>query len=103
MHRHSGPSRGGHTAKIEIANLSRAGTLRGLIWTRLLDNEADSLPRVQRMGMTRAILQVLPNSVELNAAAGRQVEGFLDVSHFAFVHIGTFGEATNPRGPGLPG
>jgi vanillate O-demethylase monooxygenase subunit len=40
--------------------------------------------------------------VELNAAAGRQVEGFLDVSHFAFVHVGTFGEVDNPEVPAYP-
>jgi vanillate O-demethylase monooxygenase subunit len=36
------------------------------------------------------------------AAAGRQVEGFLDVSHFAFVHTETFGEADNPVVPDYP-
>ena len=44
-------------------------------------------------------LQVLPDSVELDAAAGRQMEGFLDVSHFAFVHTETFGEGQNPEVP----
>ena len=36
------------------------------------------------------------------AAAGRQVEGFLDVSHFAFVHTETFGEVDNPVVPNYP-
>ena len=30
------------------------------------------------------------------------VEGFLDVSHFAFVHTETFGESTNPEVPSYP-
>ena len=47
-------------------------------------------------------LQVLPNSVELDASAGRQIEGFLDVSHFAFVHVGTFGELDNREVPSYP-
>ncbi len=47
-------------------------------------------------------LQVLPDSVELDAAAGRQIEGFLDVSHFAFVHVATFGERQNPDVPNYP-
>jgi phenylpropionate dioxygenase-like ring-hydroxylating dioxygenase large terminal subunit len=47
-------------------------------------------------------LQVLPDAVDLNASAGRQLEGFLDVSHFAFVHTATFGESTNPIVPGYP-
>jgi vanillate O-demethylase monooxygenase subunit len=40
--------------------------------------------------------------VELDAAAGRQMEGFLDVSHFAFVHVETFGELDNREVPGYP-
>jgi vanillate O-demethylase monooxygenase subunit len=44
-------------------------------------------------------LPVLPDSVAINAAAGRQVEGFLDVSHFAFVHADSFGEPDNPVVP----
>ncbi len=35
----------------------------------------------------------------MNASAGRQIEGFLDVSHFSFVHVETFGEANNPEVP----
>jgi vanillate O-demethylase monooxygenase subunit len=35
----------------------------------------------------------------MNAAAGRQIEGFLDVSHFSFVHAGSFGEKHNPVVP----
>ena len=35
------------------------------------------------------------------AAAGRQ-EGFLDVSHFAFVHTESFGERENPEVPDYP-
>jgi vanillate O-demethylase monooxygenase subunit len=40
--------------------------------------------------------------VELAAAAGRQVEGFLDVSHFAFIHQATFGETNNALVPNYP-
>jgi vanillate O-demethylase monooxygenase subunit len=38
----------------------------------------------------------------MQASAGRQVEGFLDVSHFAFVHTESFGEADNPVVPDYP-
>jgi vanillate O-demethylase monooxygenase subunit len=38
----------------------------------------------------------------MNAAADRQIEGFLDVSHFAFVHEETFGEVENPEVPDYP-
>jgi len=73
----------------------------GLIWTRLVDNGPSPFPEFGVWDDPN-YLQVLPNSVELNAAAGRQVEGFLDVSHFAFVHVGTFGELDNREVPSYP-
>ncbi len=33
--------------------------------------------------------------IDIFGFAGRQVEGFLDVAHFGFVHLETFGEADN--------
>ncbi|MGV9864727.1 hypothetical protein [Rhodococcus koreensis] len=38
-------------------------------------------------------------SVDVAAFAGRQVEGFLDVAHFGFVHTGTFGDPDNLEVP----
>ena len=73
----------------------------GLIWTRLMDLGASPFPDFHEWDDPN-YLQVLPNSVELNASAGRQVEGFLDVSHFAFVHVGTFGELDNREVPSYP-
>lgn len=73
----------------------------GLVWTRLVDDGSRPLPVFDQWDDPN-YLQVLPNSVELNASAGRQMEGFLDVSHFAFVHIGTFGESQNPEVPVYP-
>jgi phenylpropionate dioxygenase-like ring-hydroxylating dioxygenase large terminal subunit len=73
----------------------------GLIWTRLVDNGPSSFPDFNEWD-NPDYLQVLPNSVELNASAGRQIEGFLDVSHFAFVHVGTFGELDNREVPSYP-
>jgi len=73
----------------------------GLIWTRLVDNGAVPFPDFKEWDDPDYI-QVLPNSVELNASAGRQVEGFLDVSHFAFVHVKTFGELDNREVPNYP-
>jgi vanillate O-demethylase monooxygenase subunit len=43
--------------------------------------------------------QILPEAVDLDAAAGRQMEGFLDVAHFAWVHTETFGDINNPVVP----
>jgi vanillate O-demethylase monooxygenase subunit len=73
----------------------------GLIWTRLVDNGPSPVAEFDEWYDSN-FLQILPDSVDLNASAGRQMEGFLDVSHFAFVHVGTFGELDNREVPGYP-
>jgi len=77
----------------------------GLIWVRLVDDQIegspDNFPDFSEWNDPDYI-QVLPDSVSLNASAGRQVEGFLDVAHFAFVHLSTFGEPDNPTVPDYP-
>jgi vanillate O-demethylase monooxygenase subunit len=73
----------------------------GLVWVRLSEDGPASLPEFDEWDDPN-FLQVLPNSVELAAAAGRQVEGFLDVSHFAFIHQATFGESDNTFVPPYP-
>lgn len=70
----------------------------GLIWTRIVDDGPRPLPDFDEWE-DPDFLQVLPDSVQLDAAAGRQMEGFLDVSHFAFIHVETFGEKQNPEVP----
>jgi vanillate O-demethylase monooxygenase subunit len=73
----------------------------GLVWTRLIDNGPVPFPEMNEWDDPDYI-QVLPEVVVLNAAAGRQVEGFLDVSHFAFIHAKSFGETENPTVPDYP-
>jgi len=73
----------------------------GLIWVRLVDDGPRALP-VMDEWEDPDYLQVLPESVVINASAGRQIEGFLDVSHFAFVHKESFGESDNPVVPSYP-
>lgn len=73
----------------------------GLIWTRLIDNGPVNFPELREWDDSDYI-RVLPDDVVLDAAAGRQVEGFLDVSHFAFIHAQSFGEADNPKVPDFP-
>lgn len=73
----------------------------GLVWVRLVDDGATHFPDFHEWDDPDYI-QVLPNAINMNAAAGRQVEGFLDVSHFAFVHLESFGEADNPEVPDYP-
>ena len=70
----------------------------GLVWVRLSDNGPLPLPEMKEWD-DPDYLQVLPDSVVIEAAAGRQIEGFLDVSHFAFVHKESFGEPDNPVVP----
>jgi phenylpropionate dioxygenase-like ring-hydroxylating dioxygenase large terminal subunit len=73
----------------------------GLVWVRLVDNGPCPLPEMAEWDDPDYI-QILPDAVDLEAAAGRQVEGFLDVSHFAFVHVKSFGESHNPEVPDYP-
>ncbi len=70
----------------------------GLVWLRLVDDGPRPLPVMDEWS-DPDYLTVLPNDVPMNAAAGRQMEGFLDVSHFAFVHVESFGELDNPEVP----
>jgi vanillate O-demethylase monooxygenase subunit len=70
----------------------------GLVWVRLADNGPQDLPEMAEWDDPE-YLQVHLDSVDIEAAAGRQVEGFIDVSHFAFVHKESFGEPDNPVVP----
>jgi phenylpropionate dioxygenase-like ring-hydroxylating dioxygenase large terminal subunit len=76
----------------------------GLVWVRLMNNGTVSLQEMPSLPEMKEwedpdYLTVLPDSVMIEAAAGRQIEGFLDVSHFAFVHKESFGEPDNPVVP----
>jgi phenylpropionate dioxygenase-like ring-hydroxylating dioxygenase large terminal subunit len=73
----------------------------GLVWVRLISDRDVPFPQLDEWNDS-SFVQVLPNAVELAAAAGRQVEGFLDVSHFAFIHQTTFGETNNMLVPNYP-
>lgn len=79
-------------------HMLRAQEAFGLVWVQLIEDDSTTLPRMDEWS-DPDYLQVLPNSVPMNASAGRQMEGFLDVSHFSFVHLDTFGEAENPEVP----
>jgi phenylpropionate dioxygenase-like ring-hydroxylating dioxygenase large terminal subunit len=77
----------------------------GLIWVRLTElseTAPDNFPEMLPEWTDPGYIQILPPSVSMNAAAGRQIEGFLDVSHFSFVHTTSFGEAGNPEVPSYP-
>ena len=73
----------------------------GMVWVRLVDEPDVPFPDFNQWD-DPAFVQVLPDAVDLAASAGRQVEGFLDVSHFAFIHRATFGEVENTEVPPYP-
>ncbi len=74
----------------------------GLVWTSL-DPAADParLP-VFPFWHDPEFEQILPPSIDIAGAAGRQCEGFLDVAHFAFVHHESFADPHNPVVPDYP-
>jgi len=67
----------------------------GLIWTCLRPEEGvaeiPDMPHWEDEGFQ----QITCPWVDINGFAGRQMEGFLDVAHFAFVHTATFADANN--------
>ncbi|MEL6938491.1 MAG: aromatic ring-hydroxylating dioxygenase subunit alpha [Cyanobacteria bacterium J06598_1] len=83
----------------------------GLVWTTLMDSSGlgDDGDSAQMDGDITfpdfpewddaSYQQILPDSIALEAAAGRQMEGFLDVAHFAWVHADSFGDPNNPVVP----
>jgi vanillate O-demethylase monooxygenase subunit len=72
----------------------------GLVWTRLAgDMPADaSLPEFEAWG-DPAWQRITPPFVDIAGSAGRQMEGFLDVAHFAWVHAKTFADPDNREVP----
>jgi phenylpropionate dioxygenase-like ring-hydroxylating dioxygenase large terminal subunit len=69
----------------------------GLIWTSL-GGGTHPLPEFSEWAHPD-YQQILPEAVAVEAAAGRQMEGFLDVAHFAWVHSESFGDRSNPIVP----
>lgn len=69
----------------------------GLVWTTLSGGEAN-IPPFPAWD-DPAYLNIELPSFDIAGSAGRQMEGFLDVSHFAFVHTETFGDRSNTEVP----
>lgn len=72
----------------------------GLIWTCLAP-EAEVAPNVPAMPHwdEPEFQQIVCPTIDINCFAGRQLEGFLDVAHFGFVHAATFGDPDNLEVP----
>lgn len=61
----------------------------GLVWVRLADGAAAEVPAFPEYGRAE-YQQILVPPFTWAASAGRQIESFCDVAHFAFVHENTF-------------
>ncbi|MBR0560435.1 aromatic ring-hydroxylating oxygenase subunit alpha [Neokomagataea anthophila] len=70
----------------------------GLIWTCLSDDGTRSVPDMPHWDEAE-FQQITCPSIDIAGFAGRQVEGFLDVAHFAFVHTETFADPDNAEVP----
>lgn len=72
----------------------------GLIWVSLAA-AADDIPDLPNMPHWEDsdFQQIVCPSVDIAAFAGRQLEGFLDVAHFGWVHTSTFGDPDNVEVP----
>jgi phenylpropionate dioxygenase-like ring-hydroxylating dioxygenase large terminal subunit len=71
----------------------------GLVWTCLMPQPGEpDLPPMPSWS-DAAYQPILPPFVDIAGSAGRQVEGFVDVAHFAFVHRASFGDPDHPEVP----
>ncbi len=72
----------------------------GLIWCSLLAKKQDipNIPNMPHWDET-TYQQLICPQVDLKCFAGRQLEGFIDVAHFAWVHPETFGDPENTEVP----
>ncbi len=67
----------------------------GLVWTCLDPTDGEPLIPQFPAWDEPGVLSVLLPHVDIAAAAARQIEGFLDVAHFAWVHRDTFADRDN--------
>jgi vanillate O-demethylase monooxygenase subunit len=66
----------------------------GLVWTCLLPGEKPALPDMPEWE-NPTYETILPPWLDIAGAPGRQLEGFVDVAHFAFVHDKAFADPEN--------
>jgi phenylacetaldehyde dehydrogenase len=82
--------------KLRIITFPTVGRF-GLIWATLNGIE-ERLPDFDAWDDTD-FQPIMAPTIDINGSAGRQVEGFLDVAHFAWAHVETFGDRSNPIVP----
>jgi phenylpropionate dioxygenase-like ring-hydroxylating dioxygenase large terminal subunit len=69
----------------------------GLVWTTL-NGRDENLPAFDAWE-DPDFQPIMAPTIDISSSAGRQVEGFLDVAHFAWAHTGSFGDRANPLVP----
>lgn len=70
----------------------------GLVWTTLNGGFPDTTPPFPEW-VRGEFFSVTNPPVDIRTSAGRQVEGFLDVAHFAWIHHTSFADRENQRVP----
>lgn len=70
----------------------------GLIWTSLGGGADSAIPPFEAWER-EGYRQVLPPHVDIAGSSGRQVEGFVDVAHFAWIHHEAFASREQPVVP----
>ena len=95
-------------AQPELTHISERFTLTkfpvvlkyGLVWTSLSShNESLANFPVLDTWDIDGHQAILPPFVDIAGSSGRQLEGFIDVAHFAWVHHQSFAERNNPIVP----
>ncbi|VTX79841.1 aromatic ring-hydroxylating oxygenase subunit alpha [Acinetobacter ursingii] len=72
----------------------------GLIWTSIQNHDVESAHfPVLDTWEDPAHQAILPPYVDIAGSSGRQLEGFIDVAHFAWVHHEAFASRENPVVP----
>lgn len=71
----------------------------GLVWTSIAGDPERPLIPEQPGWEDEDFISILPPAFDIAGSAGRQMEGFLDVSHFAFVHTDSFADPDNTEVP----
>jgi vanillate O-demethylase monooxygenase subunit len=69
----------------------------GLVWSTL-SGEGVLLPDFAAW-YNEDFQKIVCTPLDIAGSSGRQIEGFLDVAHFAWAHTGTFGNRANPVVP----
>lgn len=69
----------------------------GLVWTTLNGTD-ERLPAFEAWD-DKDFWPVVAPTIDIASSAGRQVEGFVDVAHFAWIHTRSFADRANPLVP----